>query len=92
MWTGDLPIFQFKLSENDIKHFDELSEKSVQQGYLDKEGNTWRSIKLKYKDKTYDAEMKLHGDLLNHWANPIKSYNIKMLNNESINNLKNSAL
>ena len=92
LWSGDLPIFQLKLSEKDVSHFNELSKDSVNQGYLNKEENSWRDVKLKYQENLYDAKIKLHGDLSNHWANALKSYNVKIEDNESINGLKKFSL
>ncbi|MBL7147230.1 MAG: CotH kinase family protein [Nanoarchaeota archaeon] len=88
LWTGDLPIFQLELTENDIKYFNDLSEKSVEQGYRCKGGDTWRKVELKHEGKNYDAEINLYGDHSIHWRNEIKSYKVRILNNESINALR----
>src|SRR3989344_2620724 len=92
IWSGDLPILQFELSQNDLDHFNELSQKSVSQGYLDEEINTWRNVKLKYKGETYDAEISLHGDNKIHWTYNIISYKVKLSENHTINNLRKFSL
>jgi len=89
LWTGDLPIYHFKLSANDIKHFDDLAEVSLEQGYLEKEeANTWRDIEVKYNGKTYNAKIRLRGDNPNQWGYALKSYSVKLEGNESINDLR----
>ncbi len=83
---GKLPQFNLKLSNQDIKHFNLLTENSLKKGYLNKKNNTWRNAKLSINGKKYDIKIKLHGDLPNHWANKLKSFKVKLTKN-SLNGL-----
>lgn len=83
----DLEIFDLKLSANDIKHFNELSESSVSKGYLDDENNTWRGAELIIDEVKYKVKVKLTGDLENHWKNSNKSYSLKFID-DYYNNIK----
>ena len=82
-----LPIYDFMLSKKDVAHFNNLSKQAVNQGYLDKgQLNPWRDAKLRLDGTKYDVKIKLHGDLAVHWANHLKSFKVKMLD-DSINRI-----
>lgn len=84
---GKNPIINLKFSQNDAKHFEEISNEGVKLGYLPNELNTWRDIELTYNGEKYKAKAKLHGDFSNHWAYSLKSYKIKLVD-KSINNIR----
>jgi hypothetical protein len=84
---GSMPIYELKLSAGDIAFFDIVSKAAVERGYLGSDGlNKLRKAELKYDGKTYEVQVKLHGDTPKHYKYPMKSYTIKTLNNESIGN------
>lgn len=84
---GTLPIYELKLSDGDLKHVQNVSELSTNQGYLSEELNTWRQVELKVAGQNYDAKIKLHGDIPIHWSNYLKSYKVKITDG-AVNNLE----
>jgi len=84
---GELPIYSLELSSNDLVHFDNISKYSVKLGYMPAELNEWRKAKLEVDSKKYEVKARFHGDRPPHWANELKSYQIKTEKEEYINNM-----
>mgnify|MGYP001585040020 FL=1 len=85
---GELPIYSLELNPNDLMHFDNLSREAIKSGYLSPELNNWRKAKLQVNGKEYKVETRFHGDIPDHWANELKSYQIKSDKDEYINNMR----
>ena len=85
---GTFPVYELKLSKEDIKHFDEVSKASIDQGYLVSDINTWRNAEIKIKGNTYKIKTKLRGDTANHWDSRLKSYKVKTESAEYIGNMR----
>lgn len=81
----DIEKFNLELSDNDIKHFEDLTEGSIKLGYKDVDNNIWRKAKLDYAGKSYDVEIKIHGDTPKHYLDDVKSYRVRLLGGEFIN-------
>lgn len=77
LFDGGLPIYDLKLSQNDIGFFKNTSKKFVDQGYKDDASNRWRTAELYMGKEKYDVEVKFHGDSTLHWANNLRSYRVK---------------
>jgi len=85
---GTLPVYNLKLSRNDLEHFDNISGIAKRVGYMDARDNTWRSATIDFENERYDVKVKLHGDLSLHWAERLKSYKIKTAKDSYINHLR----
>src|SRR3989338_514108 len=81
---GALPVYDLKLSRNDIEFFDNLSKAAVERQYLSLDINKWRKAKLEFNGKEYDIEIRLRGDSATHWNDHLKSYSIKTAKEEYI--------
>jgi len=74
---GGLPIYNLKLSPNDLGHFDNLSKAAKSFGMVPGEANTWRNAELNIDGKNYQVEASFHGDTPPHFSGELKSYQIK---------------
>ena len=89
---GGLPIYSLELNPNDLVHFDNLSKQAMKSGYLPPELNDWRKAKLQVNGKEYRVEARFHGDTPFHWADELKSYQIKSDKDQYINNMRKFSL
>jgi len=85
---GSLPIYGLELNPGDLIHLDNISSGAFQDGYMSPEKNGWRNAKLELGGKRYDIKVRYHGDTPDHWANELKSYQIKSDKEEYINNMR----
>lgn len=88
LFDGSFPVYDLKLSANDVDHFNELSVKYLAQGYKDDESNTWRDSKLTVGNQKYDVKVKFHGDTITHWGGNLNSLRVKMTSDNYVNGMK----
>lgn len=89
---GDLPIYDLRLSRDDILHFENLSAVGEGLGYMPDDINNWRSAKLTVDGEEYNTEVKYHGDSSRHWIAPLKSYTIKTEKTKYVNQTRSFHL
>lgn len=74
---NDLPTFNININRASL---------STLNSSLPLSGTQYQPVTLDHKDKIYEAELRYRGDNSFHWFNLKKSYKIKLLNKEKINN------
>lgn len=84
---GELPIYDLKLSPNDLRHLNNLSKTAIRLGYLPNNKNSWRSSKIRINGEEYNVEVRMHGDSPPHWSKELKSYQVKTEKKGYINNM-----
>ncbi len=67
------------LSNSDLKHLKNISYESQIIGIPAYNLNDWRKIDVLWNDEVYPAEMKIHGDSLNHYLFESQSYKIRLM-------------
>ncbi|MBY0518174.1 MAG: CotH kinase family protein [Bacteriovoracaceae bacterium] len=71
-------LIQIDYSNKSKRKIDDLVQKSLTQGYLSKNENSWIKGRVKFDQKSYEASLKLKGDLKAHWSEPNKSWKVKI--------------
>lgn len=63
-------------------------QQAIEKGYLDSSGEDFVPATVTYNDKKYDAEIRLKGDLADHWTGDKVSLRIKVKGDEAIMGMK----
>ncbi|OVE74923.1 hypothetical protein BVX95_00665 [archaeon D22] len=84
-----LPLFEFKLSPDDMLYLEEAMEESRKLGYRSDFANEWRSVSMIHNETKYNVKIKLHGNSVLNF-NPDKfSFNIKTDSNNYFQTSRN---
>jgi len=84
-----LDEFDMILSDDDIKYFDYFVQESNASGYKREDLNNWRDANLRYNGENYDVKIRIHGNFGPHFKNPIKSYQIRLMDDKQIKGFRN---
>ena len=74
---SSLDLYELSLSAADIREFLTTSKKNYEKLNFQKPGTSFRKVKIRYKGRNYDAQMRLHGDGPDHWTGKKKSFQLK---------------
>ena len=83
-----LKEFEFELSGNDLKYFQDASKESMNAGYKPETAKNYRDVKLKVDGEKYNVKIALHGDTLWNFAGQRKSFKVKTSKEEYLNGLR----
>ncbi len=89
---GKYEVYNLKLTSDELKHLNNVSDEGFKRGYISSEYNPWIKANLDHNNKAYNVKIKLHGDVFSHWNSRLKSYKIKSQKKEYIEQKRNFNL
>jgi len=91
-YIKDLKKFDLIMSQSDINNIKADVDKAMELGYNDKNTVNKQAISLLYNQSEYPARISLHGGGANNHIFYKTDYNIKLENNQTIDNLSSFTL
>ncbi len=77
LMQSGLPVYDLRITSESLLRLDQAAAEAVQTGILTEEMQDWVPGTFITEGKRYRVDVRLRGDLPNHWSGPKRSYRIK---------------
>lgn len=77
LMKSGLPVYDLRIRSDQIRRLDRAADRAVEAGILTEEMQDWVPGTLIAEGKQYRVDVRLRGDLPNHWSGAKRSYRIK---------------
>src|SRR3990172_7085580 len=72
-----MPIYDLKIKRSEMAKVEEVIEQAKKQGWMSDDLKVWVRANFIYDGREYGVNVRVRGDLSNHWRDPKKSWAIK---------------
>jgi len=77
LMQSGLPVYDLRIRSENLLRLDQTAAQAVEAGILTEEMQDWVPGTFITEGKRYRVDVRLRGDLPNHWSGPKRSYRIK---------------
>ncbi len=89
---ADVKTIYIDISFVNYQKLEKKRDIALKTGQLDSKDDDFVNAKLRYNDKTYNIELRLKGDLSDHWQGDRWSFRVKIKGNETWRGMKKISL
>ena len=86
LMESGLPVYDLKIKRSNYAKIESVARDAVAKGWMNDELKVWVDATFFHEGQKYNVDVRLRGDLPNHWKNPKKSWRIKFGKQKLVHN------